>query len=134
MYEEQFEELDCILNSSDYGFYLVVADKSLHQGIADKLLVKAIKVYDYSNHTGLYSFNELEQFITSNNHVSNFMLLNMQSCLHTYESRYRLNFSRDMLNRLKKNIIFLVDSETDDMLCKDAMDFYSFLKLRIIFN
>lgn len=46
----------------------------------------------------------------------------------------RLNFSRDMIAGLRKNVIFLTTPYGDDELSIGAYDFYSFIKMRIIFH
>lgn len=62
------------------------------------------------------------------------MVVNFHLAIQDEESIKRLNFSRDMLEGLGKNIIFLVTSYGDDRLAVGAYDFYSFVKLRIIFH
>lgn len=62
------------------------------------------------------------------------MIANFYLAVQTEESLKRLNFSRDMIERLGKNIIFLVTSYGDDRLANGANDFYSFVKLRVMFH
>ena len=45
----------------------------------------------------------------------------------------RLNFSRDMLAGLGKNLIFFTTGYGDEQLSRGAYDFYSFIKIKIIF-
>ena len=45
-----------------------------------------------------------------------------------------LNFSRDMLSGLGKNLIFVTSPYGDDMLATGAYDFYSFLKIRVVWS
>lgn len=46
----------------------------------------------------------------------------------------RLNFSRDMLQKLNKNIIFCMTQSADHLLNKKAYDFYSYIKLVVVFQ
>lgn len=62
------------------------------------------------------------------------VIFNFHLAVQNEESIKRLNFSRDMIEELGKNFIFLVTPDGDDRLAAGAYDFYSFVKLRIVFH
>ena len=64
---------------------------------------------------------------------STFLIMNFQFALQEEEDFKRLNFSRDMLAGLGKNLVFVTTPYVDDQLAVSAYDFYSFVKLRVIF-
>ena len=61
-------------------------------------------------------------------------IVNFQLGVQNDEELGRLNFSRDMISRLEKNLIFFTTSHGDDRLARKAYDFYSFIKIRILFD
>ena len=131
--QEEFQTLGWILNQSEYGFYLIVADETMQQKIVKIYQQKSIKVYDYKQHKQTYTFQELKNWIDTTPEIQTFFIVNLQLAIQQQDDLKRLNFSRDMLNNLKKNLIFMTTSYGDDKLAKNAYDFYSFIKIRMIF-
>lgn len=91
-------------------------------------------VYDYRKNPGQYSFQVLQQWIAQKSEIQTFLIVNFQFAIQSEEDLERLNFSRDMLAGLEKNLIFLTTAYGDDQLAGGAYDFYSFVKMRIIFH
>ena len=62
------------------------------------------------------------------------MIAYFHLAVQTQESLKRLNFSRDMIEGLGKNFIFLVTPFWDDRLAQGAYDFYSFVSFEFRFT
>ncbi len=133
-HQEEYQTLEWILTTSEDGFFLVVADEHIQKEIVEKYQGKQIGIYDCKQYQKGYSFQLLETWIQSMPNIQTFFIVNFQFAIQQEQDWKRLNFSRDMLAKLKKNLIFLMPSYTDDQLAKYAYDFYSFIKVRVIFD
>ena len=132
--QEGYQTLGWIINKSEQGLYLVVADEDTQKEIVDIYRRGAVKVYDYKRHPGAYSFRDLQEWADREPETQIFMVVNFHLAIQNEDGLKRLNFSRDMLEGLGKNFIFFVTPYGDDRLATKAYDFYSFVKLRIIFH
>lgn len=132
--QEGYRSIGWIINKSEQGLYLVVADEKMQKEIADVYGQGAVEIYDCRRHPGAYSFHDLQKWVVSLPEKQTFMIINFHLALQDEESIKRLNFSRDMLEGIGKNFIFCVTPYWDDILAVKAYDFYSFLRLRIIFQ
>lgn len=132
--QEGYRSIGWIINKSEQGLFVVVADETLQKEIIGIYGQGAVGIYDYKQQPGEYSFPALQEWVTGLPQTQIFMFANFHLALQSEESMKRLNFSRDMIEGLGKNFIFLVTPEADDRLAVGAYDFYSFIKLRIIFH
>lgn len=132
--QEGYQTLGWIVNQSEQGLFLVVADETVQEEIVNIYRNGAVKIYDYKRHPGAYAFQHLQELAAELPATKVFMIANFQLAVQDEESLKRLNFSRDMLDGLEKNFIFLVTPYGDDRLAVKACDFYSFVKLRITFH
>ncbi len=132
--QDGFQTLGWIINNSEQGLYLVVAEEQLQKEIVGIYRRGAVEVYDYKQRPGAYSFRDLQEWVLSLPETKVFMIANFHLALQDEESLKRLNFSRDMIDGLGKNFIFLITPYGDDSLVCGAYDFYSFVKLRILFD
>lgn len=132
--QDGFQTLGWIINNSEQGLYLVVAEEQMQKEIVGIYRKGAVEVYDYKQHPGAYSFRDLQEWVLSLPETKVFMIANFHLALQDEESLKRLNFSRDMIDGLGKNFIFLITPYGDDSLVCGAYDFYSFVKLRILFD
>ena len=132
--QDGYQALGWIINKSEYGLFLVVAEEPIQQEIADVYRGGMIGVYDYKRYPGEYSFQILKEWIDGQTDIQTFFILNFQFALQSGKDINRLNFSRDMLTQLRKNLIFFTTPYGDDRLAAGAYYFYSFLKLRILFH
>ncbi len=112
----------------------MVADERVQKEIVDVYRRGRVEIYDYRRYPGAYSFLELQKWAAGRPEAQVIMVANFHLALQDEESLKRLNFSRDMLESLGKNFIFLVTPYGDDRLAAGAYDFYSFVKLRVIFQ
>ena len=128
--QDGYQALGWILNHAEQGFFLVVAEEELQNEILSVYREGPVAVYDYREHPGPYSFQGFSAWLAGQEDVQTVFLANLQLAVQTEEDVKRLNFSRDMLARLEKNLIFLTTPYGDDLLATGAYDFYSFLKLR----
>ena len=132
--QDGFQTLGWIINNSEQGLYLVVAEEQLQKEIVGIYRRGAVEVYDYKQRPGAYSFRDLQEWVLSLPETKVFMIANFHLALLDEESLKRLNSSRDMIDGLGKNFIFLITPYGDDSLVCGAYDFYSFVKLRILFD
>ena len=132
--QEGYRTLGWIVNKSEQGIYLAVADEEMQGEIVRIYRQGAVGVYDYMRHPGAYSFRNLQEWVSGLPEIKTFFLANFHLAVQNEESLKRLNFSRDMLEGLGKNLIFLVTPYWDDRLATGAYDFYSFIKLRVMFH
>ena len=66
--------------------------------------------------------------------IHTFLIMDFQLAVQDAQDLSGLNFSRDMLSGLGKNLIFVTSPYGDDMLATGAYDFYSFLKIRVVWS
>ena len=59
--QEGYQTLGWIINESEYGFYLVVADEQIQEEIADVYRLGAVEIYDCKKNPGEYSFQKLRE-------------------------------------------------------------------------
>ena len=131
---DSYNSIGWILNDSDDGFYFVVASEKAQQEVVEQYASPNIAIYDYKKSGVTYSFAGIYTFINANPNARAYFLQNFQLAIRDKKDVQRLNFSRDVLASLNKNIIFFVSQIVDDILARGALDFYSFIKLRIFFK
>ena len=124
--QEGYQTLGWIINKSEDGLFLVVADEDMQSEIAKVYQRGEVGIYDCKQNPKEYSFQRLESWITSKPEFRTFFIVNFHLVVQRAQDLKRLNFSRDMLAGLKKNIIFLTTEFGDNQLVKKAYDFYSF--------
>ena len=131
--QEGYRTLGWIINKSEQGLFLVIADEKMQAEIAAIYRRGAVEIYDYRRHPAEYAFRDLQEWVTGLPETKVFMVVNFHLALQSEQSLKRLNFSRDMLEDLGKNLIFLVTPYGDDQLAAAACDFYCFVKLKVTF-
>ena len=132
--QEGYQTLGWIINKSEYGLYLVIADETIQKEIVEIYQKGKIGIYDYKQHQETYSFHNLKEWILSLPEIHTFFIVNFQFSIRSEQDLKRLNFSRDMIANLQKNLIFFTTPSEDDKLIVSAYDFYSFIKIRITFH
>lgn len=132
--QEGYRTLGWILSKSEQGLFLAVAEEGIQKEIVNIYRNGLVGIYDYKRHPGEYSFPLLQEWVTTLPQIKTFLIVNFHLALQNEKSIKRLNFSRDMLEGLGRNFIFLVPPYMDDRLAVEAYDFYSFLKLRVTFH
>ena len=131
--QEGYQTLGWIINQSEDGLFLVVAEENIQNEIVEVYQGGNVGIYDCRKNLKEYSFQKLERWIASNLEYHTFFIVNFQLVIQKELDLQRLNFSRDMLSALKKNIIFLTTEFGDNQLAKNAYDFYSFLQGSFLF-
>lgn len=129
-----YQTIGWILNHSDNGFYSLIASEFMQSKVAGFYEKSNIAVYDYRLNQEDYTFQALKDRISNEPDKDAYFLLNFQRALSGEEMLKRLNFSRDMLQKLNKNIIFCMTQSADNLLNKKAYDFYSYIKLVVVFR
>ena len=132
--EEGYQTLGWIINQSENGLFLVIAEEPIQQEIVEVYRGGMIGVYDYRRNPGEFSFADLKAWIDAQENVRTFFIVNFQFAIPGQQDIDRLNFSRDMLTGLGRNLVFFTTPYGDDRLARGAYDFYSFLKIRITFH
>lgn len=132
--EASHQTLEWILSHSDSGFFSVIASESMQSHVVESYKHCNIAVYDYLSHPQQYRFSTIESWISAQPDKDAYFLLNLQQGIAEEAAVKRLNFSRDMLARLNKNIIFCMTQDADDLLNQEAYDLYSFFKLVVFFQ
>lgn len=132
--QEDYQTLGWIINKSEYGLFLVIAEEEMQSQIAEVYHRGMVKIYDYKEHPKAYSFLDLKKWIDAFPEIQTFLIINFQFAIQSEDDLKRLNFSRDMIAGLGKNLIFCTTPYGDDMLVSGAYDFYSFIKIRILFS
>lgn len=132
--QEGYQTLEWIMNVSDDGLFLAIADEMIQNEIINFYHDGGVGIYNYQQHSGGYSFDKLYDWIVSLPEIQTFLIFHLQLALKDENDLKRINFSRDMMAKLKKNIIFFTTINGDDKLATGAYDFYSFIKLRIFFS
>lgn len=130
---ESYETLEWVVDKSEAGLFLVIAEEKVQDEIAEAYRDSAVKIFDYRQYPEVYSFQMLAEWIANYPESDTFFFVHFQFALRGEQDYKRLNFSRDMLARLGKNLIFLTTPYGDDKLASRAYDFYSFIRMRIIF-
>ena len=132
--QEGYRTLGWIINKSEQGMFLVVADETVQKEMVEIYRNGTAGIYDYRRHPGAYSFRDLQEWAIGLPETRTCMIANFHLAIQDEDSLKRFNFSRDMIEGLGKNFIFLVTPYGDDRLAVGAYDFYSFVKLRIVFH
>ncbi len=129
-----YQRLGWILNHSEEGLFLLTASAKMQAAILKRYGDANIAVYDYQAQEA-YTFETLAGWMENDPDVRAYFLQNFQNALtgSPEAALKRLNFSRDMLANMGKNIIFCMTKEADDLLCRKACDFYAYIGLPIDF-
>ena len=129
-----YQTIGWILNHSGSGFFSLIASETMQSRVVSLYNNSNIAVYDYLHQQKEYTFQELEKWISSQPDKSAYFLLNFQRAIFQDQILSRLNFSRDLLRKLDKNLIFCMTKNADDLLNRKAYDFYSYIKLAVVFQ
>ena len=130
-----YETIGWIMKSSDEGFYLLTASREMQDIVVDNYVLSDVAILDCLKvEDKTYSYRTIAMWISEHPDKKAYFLKHFDVLLQDEYSIARFNFSRDMLADLEKNIIFCVTSLTDDNLNRKAIDFYSFIKLKIPFE
>ena len=130
---ESYQTLEWAVTKSETGLFLVIADEEIQEEIVETYRESAVKIFDYRQYPEVYSYQILAELMGNYPESGTFFFVNFQFALRGDQDFKRLNFSRDMLARLDKNLFFLTTPYGDDRLVSRACDFYSFIRMRIIF-
>lgn len=130
---ESYQTLEWAVTKSETGLFLVIADEEIQEEIVETYRESAVKIFDYRQYPEVYSYQMLAEWMGNYPESGTFFFVNFQFALRGDQDFKRLNFSRDMLARLDKNLFFLTTPYGDDRLVSRACDFYSFIRMRIIF-
>ena len=126
--------LEWIFSQSEEGLFLAVAGEPKQKEVMAYFADRRAGIYDCKEHSGTYKFRDLKEWGDSLQEMETLLVFNFQYAMQHDEDYKRLNFSRDMLAGMRKNLIFFTTAWGDDSLASKACDFYSFLKMRILLD
>lgn len=129
-----YETLEWIVEHSDSGFFALIASEPMQSHVIQRFKRFNVAICDYRLYPGEYKFSTLEDWIADQPDKDAYFLLNFQRSLSGESAVKRLNFSRDMLARLNKNIIFCMTQDADNLLNREAYDLYSYIKIVVVFQ
>lgn len=131
-----YESLSWVLEKSEAGFYLLVASPRMQAHVVKRYLGPGVAALDFmSEKRQGYYFTAVASLLTElPPETRSVFFLNFQAVLFEDDDLKRLNFSRDMLSRLRKNLIFCVTPAGQDRILRGALDFSSFLELTLPFE
>ena len=117
--QDGFKTLGWILNKSESGLFLAVAGEKQQTEIREVYQAGRVGIYDYRQHPERYAFQRLNEWFDSLPTVRTFLIFNFQFAVQSPEDLKRLNFSRDMLAGLGKNLIFFTTGYGDEQLSRE---------------
>jgi hypothetical protein len=126
-----------LLNESDEGISFAVASAELQKSIAAWARAGKVAVFDYLDmpeEKRNYTFSNIEPVFIYHPDFTSYLFFNTQEALKTRQDYITLNFSRDLLIRTHKNIIFFVTKEVYENVVRIAHDLNSSIKLRVFFE
>ena len=132
---EALADLRWILAQEGHGFFSFTADPSLQKATALRLAAQNAAVFDYSEtEERSYSYWTLARWAERRPDQSVYLVINLQLVLAEKKDLFNLNLSRDELARHKKIWVFGLTREADDRLARHALDFYSFIRVKVSFE
>ena len=133
---EALESLRWVLAQAEQGFFIFTADSAEAQrDVVRSLRTENMAVFDYaSTEERSYSYGALEEWASQHRNEKAYFVINLQLVLAKTDDFYNLNLSRDMLSRHGKIWIFGMTKATDNKLAIEAVDFYSFVRVRACFE
>ena len=110
-----YETIGWIMKNSDEGFFLLIASREMQNIVVDNYVISDVAVLDCLKvEDKTYSYRTISIWIAEHPDKKAYFLKHFDVLLQDDFSISRLNFSRDMLADLEKNLIFCVKSFTDD--------------------
>lgn len=135
--KRNYEIFSVLLNESEEGISFAVASPKLQKKIAAWARAGQVGTFDYLDlpvEDRNYKFTNIQPLFILHPDITSFLLFNAQEALITREDYLQLNFSRDMLIRTHKNIIFFVTKNVYENIVRIAHDINSSTKLRVFFE
>ena len=129
-----YKLLNKIRSRSTEGFYLVLASPRMQNEITRRYVGERVKVFDFIKEKENYRFSHVVRFLEEEPGADAYFFLQMQEALKEDDDIHNLNFSRDMLARERKNIIFCMTRRMYERVIKVAHDWHAFIKLRVEFE
>jgi hypothetical protein len=96
--QEGYRTLGWIMNKSEQGLFLVVADEPVQKEIVEIYRNGTAGIYDYRRHPGAYSFRDLQEWAIGLPETRTCMIANFHLAIQDEDSLKRLNFSRGVKN------------------------------------
>ena len=130
---ESYRLMRWVFDNADKGFYVITASPDTQRRVAAFFGDRGTAVYDYSKNNSPYSYGMLAQWAIRQN-ARILFVLNMQIALREKDDMLNLNLSRDFLTEIKRIWVFAMTPDTDELLSRTAMDFYSFVRIQAHFE
>ncbi|GHU74497.1 hypothetical protein FACS1894188_02900 [Clostridia bacterium] len=133
MNEEAFEELGYVLDNADKGFFVVVGMPDT-QCDAARPYASRSAVYNFSDTGEQKNFSEMQLWARRQDSGKALFILNLQVMLVEDIDLQNFNLIRDVLARMDRVWVFGMTAELEERLFLLAPDFYSYVRVKIVFN
>ncbi|GHU53055.1 hypothetical protein AGMMS49975_10180 [Clostridia bacterium] len=133
MNEEAFEELSYVLDNADKGFFVVVGMPDT-QCDAVRPYASRSAVYNFSDTGESENFSEMQLWARRQGRGKALFILNLQVMLVEDIDLRNFNLIRDVLARMDRVWVFGMTAELEERLFLLAPDFYSYVRVKIVFN
>ena len=128
-----YETLEWIIEQSEEGLFVATATPRMQRAIADRYRYADVCVFDFTEGEPYY-FAILARLFRDEPGKRAYFLLNTQRALTDGAAMERFNFSRDMLAREKKNLVFFMTEEAAQRVNRGAYDLHSYIRLFLDFE
>jgi pentatricopeptide repeat protein len=129
---DAYYSIHWIIDKANRGFYLFTASPPMQRQVAQLYQQNNVAVFDYSEHSGAYSYYPLARWIDQQE-SSIIFILNLQVALQEDRDIWNFNLSRDMLADHKKVFIFGMTPDSEARLNLQAYDLFSFIRIKTHF-
>ena len=132
-----YQIFSVLLNESEEGISFAVASAKLQKKLVAPARAGQVAAFDFLDlpeEERNYTFSNIEPVFIMHPNFTSYLFFNTQEALKTRQDYITLNFSRDLLIRTHKNIIFFVTKEVYENVVRIAHDLNSSIKLRVFFE
>jgi tetratricopeptide (TPR) repeat protein len=129
---DAYYSIHWIIDHANRGFYLFTASPPMQQQVAKLYQQDNVAVFDYSAHSGAYSYYPLAEWIDQQE-SSIVFILNLQVALQEDRDISNFNLSRDMLSDQNKVYIFGMTPDLEIRLTQQAYDLFSYIRIKTHF-
>ena len=132
-----YQIFSVLLNESEEGISFAVASAKLQKKLVAPARAGQVAAFDFLDlpeEERNYTFSNIEPVFMMHPNFTSYLFFNTQEALKTRQDYITLNFSRDLLIRTHKNIIFFVTKEVYENVVRIAHDLNSSIKLRVFFE
>ncbi|MCL2254911.1 MAG: tetratricopeptide repeat protein, partial [Lachnospiraceae bacterium] len=132
--QEAYETLSWILDNADSGFFIVTAPYQLQNELILRYETSKTAIYDYAKSENKFTFTELGEWADTCPDDEFLFIVNMQVIFNDENAMNSINLCRDMLASKNRAWLFFMTRDCEEMLAKNARDFYSYVRMKAYFK